>query len=581
MATPTQLLHQALNQHKAGKLVQAEKLYRNILRFDPQHADALHLLGVAAYQQGRNQQAVDWISRAIAINTRSATYHSNLGAALRAAGCLPEAVSSFRQALALTPENAEIHYNLGNSLKDLQQFDAALESYEQAVKRKPDLAEAYNNMGDSLKQLGRIEEAISAHKQGLQINPRLVEAHFNLGNALRATERLEEALNSYEQTLRLKPDYIEAHVNLGYTLEDLGKMAEAVTCYEQALRIDSDCATAHFNRALAWLRQGDFKRGWTEYEWRWRQNKKGPPEIGLPRWQGEPLAECTILITAEQGIGDEIMFASCIPDVLEQSAGVVVECDSRLVGLFERSFPEAKIVANPVLQFLENENTIHRPDVQIPIASLPRFFRPELKSFPEHHGYLTANPERVAFWRKQFDQLGPGLKVGISWRGGKDPIVRSRRSTTLDQWKPVLSIPDVQFINLQYGYCQAELKAVREQSGIEIHDWEAADPLRNLDDFAAEIAALDLAISADSATVHTAGALGVSVWTLLPFASDWRWLLGRNDSPWYPSMRLFRQTQFGKWDDVFHRVWEELHEYNRVFAQQINSPRNVNSPLKK
>jgi tetratricopeptide (TPR) repeat protein len=563
MATSLPLLQTALKHHQAGEIEQAEAFYREILRAASQHADALHLLGVAVYQQGRNEQAVEWISRAVELNGSSATYYSNLGAAFRAMGRLDDAVSSYRHALEIAPENAGIHYNLGNALKDLQQFAEALDCYEQEIRLNPNFAEAYNNMGDALKQLGEIEKAIDAHTHALKINPSLVEAHFNLGNAFRACDRLEEATCRYEQGLKLRPDYLDAAVNLGYTLEDLGRIAEAIIYYEQALKINPECAAAHFNRALAWLRQTDFKQGWEEYEWRWKNKNETPPNFGLPAWQGELLTGKTLLITAEQGIGDEIMFASCFEDLLKQSAGAVIECESRLVPLFARSFPAATIVHKPVSRSLECERSTSRPDVQIALAGLPRFFRPNLESFPNHHGYLKSNPERITFWRKRFDRLGRGLKVGISWRGGNDPNVRRRCSTTLDQWKPVLSVPNMHFINLQYGESITERTIAREQCAVEIFDWEDSDPLKDLDDFAAEIAALDLVISVDNSTVHIAGALGVPVWTLLPFASDWRWFLDQHKSPWYPSMRLFRQSQFGDWTDVFHCVAKELYKQNQ------------------
>ena len=568
-ASPS-LLHAALKHHNAGRLEQAEAIYRDVLRCDSHHADALHLLGVAVCQQGRNEQAVEWISRAVELNGSSAIYYSNLGAAFRAMGRLDDAVSSYRYALEIAPENAGIHYNLGNALKDLQQFAEAIECYRQEILRNPDFAEAYNNMGDALKQIGEIEKAIDAHTHALEINPSLVEAHFNLGNSFRACDRLEVAIGSYEQALKLSPDYLDAAVNLGYTLEDLGRIPAAITRYEQAIRIDPECAVARFNRALAWLRQTDFKQGWEEYEWRWKSNNETPPNFTLPVWEGEPLKGRTILVTAEQGIGDEIMFVSCIPDLLKHSAGIVLECDSRLVRLFARSFPAATIVPKPIPQPLEAECSTREIDVQTALASLPRFVRQNLESFPQNDGYLTPNPERITFWRQRFGQLGRSLKVGISWYGGKDPNVRRRRSTTLDQWQPVFSVPNMQFVNLQYGDNTTERTLAREQFAVEIFDWEDSDPLKNLDDFAAKIAALDLVISVDNATVHMAGALGVPVWTLLPFASDWRWFLDRDDSPWYSSMRLFRQTQFGDWTDVFHRVAEELDKLNEKETVQPN-----------
>jgi hypothetical protein len=259
-----------------------------------------------------------------------------------------------------------------------------------------------------------------------------------------------------------------------------------------------------------------------------------------------------LLVYSEQGVGDEIFFASCMGDVLTKARNCLVECDPRLVALYSRSFPNAEVIAST--RNTEHDSNVHLPsfDLQIPIGSLPRHFRRSLDSIPQRRRYLVPNPTLQEKWTERFAELGDGLKVGISWRGGKQEISRRRRSTRLDQWEAVLSRPGVSFVNLQYGDCVEELEELYRTSGVQIHDWNDADPLVDLDGFAAQISALDLVISIDNATVHMAGALGVDVWTLLPFSPDWRWLLNRDDSPWYPSIRLFRQSRIGEWDDVFN-----------------------------
>jgi hypothetical protein len=318
----------------------------------------------------------------------------------------------------------------------------------------------------------------------------------------------------------------------------------------------------HWHRGLLWLLTGDFARGWPEYEWRWADPNVRLRSFSRPRWDGSSLSGKTILVCAEQGIGDEIMFASCIPDLVKRAGHVVLECDSRLVPLFSRSFPGVGVSAacpadhgNPV----PGSPAI---DVQIAAGSLPGYLRRSWQDFPEPHAYLVPDPGAVAKWERRYQEAGDGLNVGISWRGGRK-AERGKRSTSLDQWADLLRTEEVSFVNLQYGGSRAEINEVSSRCGVQILDWEDANPLVNLDDFAAQIAALDLVISIDNATVHMAGALGVPVWVLQPFAPEWRWLLDREDSYWYPGVRQFRQSMPGNWGAVFERVATELNRMRR------------------
>ena len=554
-ATSNTSFEAALNHHRSGRLDRAESLYREIVRVDPGHADALHLLGVAAYQRNQNDRAIDFIRRAIAINGSAAPFHSNLGASYRALGRLDEAVSSYQEAIRLAPEFADPHYNLGNVLKDLLRFEEAIASYRSALDLKPDMAEAHNNLGDALKCAHRLDEAIASHRRAVEIKPELQEAHFNLGNAFKQRGDLNRAIVSYRRALEIKPDYTDAHINLGYCQEDQGDLSVAVVSYERAIAIDGNCAEAHFNRALAWIRAGDLARGWPEYEWRF-ERKVRRRCLPQPPWKGDSLSGRTILLYAEQGIGDEIMFASCIGDVLRQASGCLIECDPRLVQLFSRSFAPAEVVARAD----DPQSARVAADVQCAFGSLPRYLRSSLESFPAGEAFLEADPQLVEEWQRRFDKVPAGLKVGISWQGGKEADVRRKRSTRLDQWEQLLGVQGVTFVNLQYGDVAEQLQAVPQQRPVTIHHWPAVDPLKDLDGFAAQITALDLVVSVDNSTVHMAGALGVPVWTLLPFASDWRWFLEGTGSPWYQSMRLFRQRTAGDWEELFDRVVSALEQ---------------------
>jgi hypothetical protein len=348
----------------------------------------------------------------------------------------------------------------------------------------------------------------------------------------------------------LRPGYVDAHVNLGAVYEDAGQLRDAVRAYERAIAIDGQSAAAHFNRSLAWLRSGELARGWQEYEWRWKHNGR-PRCFVQPEWSGAATSDA-VLVYSEQGIGDEILFASCLPDVIERVGMCVLECDARLMRLFTRSFPSARVVARSGAGAAAPIPTSVQFDAQIAIGSLPKLLRQTPAEFPQQ-AYLQPDAQKVAEWKSRYAALGGKLTIGISWRGGKDPSARRARSTSLSDWRPIFEIPGVMFVNLQYGDCRNDLEELRN-SGITLHDWNFANPLGDLDEFAARVAALDLVISVDNSTVHLAGAMGVPVRALLPFAADWRWMLEPETTCWYPSVRLYRRGRDENWKHVFSRV---------------------------
>ena len=352
----------------------------------------------------------------------------------------------------------------------------------------------------------------------------------------------DSAIEDYNKALELDPDDAETYCNIGSVLQDKGQLEEALTYYHKALQLNPSFAEAHWNISLVQLMSGDFREGWKNYEWRLRKQDTRPLIVPAAGWDGSPLKEKRIIVTAEQGVGDEIMFASCLPEVTERAGLCIVECDNRLVPLFARSFPKARVI--PRINTIDSCPPEHlSADVRIALGSLPQFFRSDLLSFPQHGGYLKPDHQQVVLWRKRYSNLGAGMKVGISWRGGSKPSVRLARSISLADWTQVLSVAGVHFINLQYGDCAPDLKEAEEKTGVTIHDWEDADPVKDLDNFAAMISPLDLVISVDNSTVHMSGAVGVPAWTLLPFACDWRWMRDFEDTPWYKTVRLFRQKR--------------------------------------
>ena len=556
------MVRDGLAHHKAGRLNEAAGLYELALQIDPSHADAHHLLGLIAHQRGDHQGAVDRLGQAIALNADSAIYQSNLGVALRALRRPNDAIAALRRAAGLDPTSADIALNLGNALIDLRDYDEALAAFRRSVDLDPQKAQAWTGLGEALRTKGELEESGRCHERALALAPRLAEAHHNIGLTARDRGESAAALSSFLRALSLRPDFIEAHVALANLYEDLHDFRRARAAYDRALQVAPEFTAARFNRALGLLRQGELAAGWDAYESRWRHNNK-PRVFSQPVWDGSLARDKTILVYSEQGIGDEIMFASCFPEVIERAGHCLVECEPRLLRLFTRSFPQARCFPRMALTDPSLLQNLPDFDVQIAAGSVPRCLRGSFDTFPTHPGYLVADADQMAEWRGRFERLGAGLVVGISWKGGTDAGTRRRRSTTVAQWARLLETPGVAFVNLQYGDCRAEIDELEREFGVKLHHWDESNPLADLDGFAAQIAALDLVISVDNSTVHMAGALNTPVWTLLPYAGDWRWFADRDESPWYPNMRLFRQASFremaeSNWDDVFQRVSQAL-----------------------
>jgi tetratricopeptide (TPR) repeat protein len=612
-------LRVALDHHQSGRLTEAEQIYRRILETNPQQADALHLLGMIEHANGRHGAAAELIRKAIAINPNQPHYHSNLGTVLQAQGKLDESLACFEQALALKPDLAEVHSNFGNILLVQGKLDDAVACQQRALALKPDCAEAHFNLGNVRKAQGNLDQAVDSYKRALALKPGMVaaesnlgsvfytqgkldeaeaaldralalrpnhpEAHSNLGSVLQARNKLDEAVACYERALALKPDRPEVLSNLGTAHHAQDHLDEAVACYERALAVNPDFAEAHHNlgcvlfslgqvdealarhskalalqpdypqarfaESLAQLCKGDFAAGWRNYESRWNTKDHDTPRRAYsePLWTGEKLASGRLLIWGEQGIGDEIMFAGLIPDLLRTGNRCVLDSIARLKPLFARSFPGVEVISghrpgdNPELDIAAHS----------PSGSLPRLFRLSTAAFAATTSpYLLADPEKRNQFRTRYSDGRP--LVGLAWHTNNRKTGRSR-SIDLSWFAPLLARPDIRWISLQYGDHQALEPILVDRS---------VDQLKDMDDFAAQIAALDLVVTIDNSTAHLAGALGVPVWLLLPFAADWRWLDAGERSPWYPTMRLFRQPKLRDWHSVIERVGRALSPANII-----------------
>jgi tetratricopeptide (TPR) repeat protein len=532
-----------------GKRADDAACYRRALRLEPRHAEALTDLGVALAEQGQLDEAAAALRQACLVQPAFAKAHYNLAVALAQLGKLDDAEAAFREALRLQSGYAAAHYGLGNVLRDKGRRDEAIACYREALRLKPDYGEAYNNLGLSLTEAGALDEAVIVLRQAVRLRPGDAGAHTNLGLALAEQGRWAEAEASYHEALRLRPQDADAHTDLGNCYKEQGRTAEALACYQLALWHQPELAPAHFNRALAWLQAGDYERGWAEYEWRWRRPQTPPRPLPRPAWDGSPLGGRTLLVHMEQGVGDMIQFLRYAPLVQRQGSTVLVECPASLVQLFSTCRG---------IDWLVAEGTPLPPfDVHAPLLSLPRLLGTTLATVPAAVPYLAAEPARVERWQRKLAPLG-GFKVGITWQGNPKYQWDRYRSLPLACFAPLAAVPGVRLVSLQKGPGAEQLRppgpgfAVAELPG----DWDGGDGA--FLDTAAVMQCLDLVVTADTAAAHLAGALAVPVWVALAAVADWRWVLGRDDSPWYPGLRLFRQARLGDWAPVFARLADEL-----------------------
>ncbi len=563
----------------SGKPEHARMCFEHALWLDPRYAEAHVNLGNALQALGKPEEAVFCYVKAIELIPGLAEAHNNLGNALASLGRDEEGILCLREALRLKPDYAAAYVNLARLLRAAKRHEEAAACCQEAIRRKPDLAEAYGCLGVVLLDLERhgegeaclrealrrkpgspemlvtlavtlvgrkrAREGAECCRQALAVRPGFAEAHNNLATALEELGQLEEAASCYRRAIELKPAMADAHYNLANTLRRELKMSEACCEYDEAVRLQPGHEKAHWNRALTWLLMADFERGWEEFEWRWKTKVSRPRELGRPLWDGGPLEGRTILLYAEQGLGDTIQFARYATSMKESGAKVVIECQRPLVALLEGAFGRGSVVAagDPLPDF----------DVQAPLMSLPRIFRTRLETIPAEVPYLAVAAEYKEKWKRRL-RTGPSLRVGLAWAGNQEHAGDRQRSMTLDEFAPLAGLAGVEFYSLQYG--RAACQAASPPEGLRLVDISGiAGEFR---DAAAAVDNLDLVITVDTAMAHLAGALGRPVWTLLGYVPDWRWMLDREDSPWYPTMRLFRQRWPGGWREVMERVREAL-----------------------
>ena len=626
--------HRAVRYHNNGEFGYAVELYTQILEASPNHSDAMHLLGILGSQFGQHEEAINLINQAIEILPDQPIYRINLGNVLQAQGKFEEAEQSYQQAIDINPAMAEAHYNLGYVFEQQDRVDDAVCSYHIAIETNPQYAEAHINLGNVLQAQGKFEEAEQSYQQAIDINPAMAEAHYNLGCVFEQQDRIndaaqayqsaidhksdyiealnnlgnvhktlgdfEEATRVYEQVLGINPDvnetlynlgvvkqklnqrddamvyyrrvvqagapFIDAHRNLGYLLRERQELDESVQIYRRALEIEPDNPEVHIELAFVLLSQGDFRKGLEEYEWRWKSENLSSfkREFIQPFWDGSPLDGKTILLHAEQGFGDTIQFVRYADLITNSNTKIIVECQPELVTLLEGM--------DSINQVIPTGELLPDFDVYAPILSLPYILKTDADSIPNQVPYLFSSvPDEAVSLNAENE-----FKVGLVWAGNQENEVENSsvsRSIELLDFAPLFDLNACQFYSLQVGSARTD---------IIIYDFEdeIVDLGSSFNDFsetAAAIMQLDLVISVDTAVAHLAGALGKSVWTLLPTVAEWRWMLDRSDTLWYPTMKLFRQEDIeGNWETVIQKVKTELMQLIGNRAQPLSKTRTYN-----
>lgn len=530
-------------------------LYRTAIALHPRGAEGHSNLGLALLRQNRLDEAAACQLQAIACDPLYAAAYASLGAARREQGQLQDAILACNRAIALQPDLAEAYVTLGAARLDLHQPEDAVACYRRALGLTPTDARIHANLGVALLRLDRIDEAADCCRMAIALNPLHAPAHTNLGVALQRQDRVPEAIAAHRMAIALDPAFPKAWSNLAESLKDEGRLDEALQASCTAVSFPTCEPIQRFNHALAMLMEGDYAAGWPAYESRRLAGVLAPHErsFAVPEWRGEPLQGRTLLLHAEQGLGDTLQFVRFVQDLLVPGVSIILESQKPLVGLLQASLGGVRVVAQG--------EALPPFDLHLPLMSLPHVLGTRLDTIPANIPYLATDPHKAARWQARIGNAAD-LAVGVVWSGNPDHKSDARRSLAAAAVLPELAMPGLRLFSLQKDARAGDAALLDAMAGkvTDLSPW-----LLDFTETAAALQALDLVIAVDTSVAHLAGALGRPVWMMTPYALDWRWLRHREDSPWYPSMRLFRQATPRVWDDVIARIRGDLAE--RVLAR--------------
>ena len=563
-----------------GQFDEAIGCYKKVIELNPDFAGAYYNLGVILQEKRQFDEAITNYQKVLKLNSNNADTYNNIGIILQEKGLRDEAAVYFRRAIKLNPDFAGAYYNLGVILQEKRQFDEAITNYQKvlklnsnnadtynnigiilqekglrdeaavyfrrAIKLNPDFAGAYYNLGVILQEIGQSDDSIPYYEKAIELNPTCALAYINLGTALQEKGQLDEAVNYYEKAIKFNSTSAMAYTNLGHVFEEKTEVDKSITYYQKAIQIDANLVYAHWNLSFAFLLSGKFEQGWEKYEWRWKLKDDVHRNFSQSLWDGSDIKGRTILLYTEQGLGDMIQFIRYAPLVAQRTGKVIVECQKELRSLFQG--------VEGIHQVITRGEQSPNFDVQCPLLTLPLIFNTALESIPANVPYICVDFKLVEAWRSKINLCNSKLKIGLVWAGRPTHKRDRYRSCPLSEFAPLSSLNNIIFYSLQKG--EASKQARDAPDGMEFIDY--TEELNDFSDTAAFIENLDLLISVDTSVAHLAGALGKPVWTLIPFTPDWRWMLNREDSPWYPSMRLFRQPALGDWNSVIKKVLAQI-----------------------
>jgi len=549
---PDAVLKDAISRHQAGDLDAATLLYRKLLDLSPDNPQVLTNLGTISLQQGNTAEGIKLLSKSLRISPAQPVALINQGMALQDLRRFDEALASFDLLIELKPDFAGAYINRGDTLRDLKRFEEALASYDRALALQPDNAEIYINRGNTLQDLMRFEDALASYGRAIALKPGFAEIYNNCGNALRDLGRIEEALANYGRAIALKPDFADTYYNRGNILRDLKRFDEALANYDRAIALKPDFAKAYWNKSILQILVGDYEQGWRLFEWRWKSLENiDVRNFPQPLWLGElPIADKTILIYQEQGFGDAIQFCRYASMVESLGANVIIEVLAPLVSLV------ATLKGN--FTIVEKGQPLPHFDLQCPVMSLPLAFKTIVSTIPAEIPYLYTTPAKQREWHNRLGDK-TGLRVGLVWSGSAMHGNDRNRSIPLKLFEPLFKLP-IEIHSLQKELREEDRDAMGNYQRIGFHQ----EYLHDFSDTAALIQEMDVVISVDTSVAHLAGALGKPVYILLPFMPDYRWMLDRADSPWYPTATLFRQTEAGNWPGVISEVTNKLHPQTKA-----------------
>jgi tetratricopeptide (TPR) repeat protein len=503
-------------------------------------------------QAGNYLQALVAFRQALRLDPGNATIHFLVSGAYKMQGAMEDCEDSLKLAINFDPALYEAHLSLGNIYLHRHEYGNAIKSYLNALDGCKENSELFCNLGLAFFAQGENDEAEIYLRHGMELdenNPLILN---NLAVLLSAECRTQEALEVIERAISIYPDYENANKTYATALRDMCRTDDALKHIDDFLARVGESAAMHWQKSLVLLVSGRFEDGWTEYEWGFEVGERPVRAFPYSVWDGSSLQGKTILVYGEQGLGDEIIFASCLPDVIKDAGKVIVECNKRLEQLFSRSFPQAIVHGGYRDDSMEWLAKVPEIDVQISIGSLPLHYRRSWHDFPAHNGYLKADSVREKYWQDRLQQLGPGLKIGISWQGGTRRTRQNIRSIALSDWAPLLTQESVHFISLQYTDVSDEISRLYNEKGIRLNHWQEA--IDDYDDTAALVSALDIVITVQTSVAHLCGALGKEVWILLNNCPEWRYMIDTNRMPWYPNAILFRRHRDVGWGDLFSQV---------------------------